>query len=709
KRSETVIDAAFGLGEALVGGHVEPDHYIIDSIKNKITDKSLGGKAISIIGKVEGGITHQEINGAERQAVSDEVILQLTDIGQQIAELYEFPQDIEWSWVPGNDGSGNQTPQGMGTIHILQSRPITSLFPLPDGLPMEPFRILIGFHTVQGVLEPLTPLGQDVMKSVLVNTGRLFGQSNDIKKQTGILSAAERLWINTTPLLQTKRSRKIYPKVIKAIDPGIAQAMEEIVHDPRLKTKNTMPKIGTVLRVGRFVIPFLGRVIGLLRNPHLRRQEVIQLFDDRVAESNQLLFAKGDLWENYRCHLKLLHSAENIFADTVIPRGVPPVVAGMMTFFGVLERFSKKINQPQLFLEIARGLPHNVTTEMDLALWKTAQTLREDHDSGQAFDEKTAAELADQYKTQTLSPIAQGAVGAFMARYGMRGLGEIDIGRPRWREQPEHIIQTLQSYLKITDPDKAPDAVFMRGAEDALKSAARLESAVGELSFGRLKSRLIRGAVKRYRSLAGMREAPKFFAIRMLGIIRQGLLESNRAFVDAGLLDKPDDLFFLHLHELDQIGLEETISGTFRERIHTRRTLRSREMRRVQIPRVLLSDGTAFYEGVRPTDLDLNSIVGDPVSPGLVEGVVRVIFNPHESQLLPGEILVCPGTDPAWTPLFLAAGGLVMEVGGMMTHGSVVAREYGIPAVVGVHQATTRLKTGQRVRVDGSTGVVEVL
>ncbi|MDD5369090.1 MAG: PEP-utilizing enzyme, partial [Anaerolineaceae bacterium] len=100
---------------------------------------------------------------------------------------------------------------------------------------------------------------------------------------------------------------------------------------------------------------------------------------------------------------------------------------------------------------------------------------------------------------------------------------------------------------------------------------------------------------------------------------------------------------------------------------------------------------------------------GSPVSPGSVEGNVRVVLDPRHAALLPGEILVCPGTDPSWTPLFLTAGGLVMEVGGLMTHGSVVAREYGIPAVVGVHRATTRLKTGQRIRIDGSSGKIVVL
>ena len=144
------------------------------------------------------------------------------------------------------------------------------------------------------------------------------------------------------------------------------------------------------------------------------------------------------------------------------------------------------------------------------------------------------------------------------------------------------------------------------------------------------------------------------------------------------------------------------------EIVNGRRQQYAQEKRRRQIPRLLLSDGQAFYEGMGATaEMADGGLTGSPVSPGVVEGRVRVIFNPYGAQVEPGEILVCPGTDPSWTPLFLAAGGLVMEVGGLMTHGSVVAREYGIPAVVGVHEATSRLQTGQLVRVDGSAGKIE--
>ncbi|MBG7610419.1 MAG: hypothetical protein IZT55_06090, partial [Anaerolineae bacterium] len=682
-------------------------HYLIQSSNGKIISKSLGNKVLSIVGKAEGGVIHKEKDASRIQAIPDNVIQQLSNVGQQIAALYDSPQDIEWAWTGRRDNE-NKAP-GEGQLHILQSRPITSLFPLPEGLPIEPLRTLIGFHAIQGVLEPITPLGQDVLKAVLVSTGRLFGQNYDIKNQTGVLSAAERLWINMTPIIRTKFGKKIYPSAIKAIDPGVAQALKDIGDDPRLRSEKRAPSLGNIWRIARFVTPFLSRVISLLYQPERGRIKALAFFDRIVSETAQRVIPTGDIWQNYDQHLELLHGAENIFADAVIPRGVPPVVAGMMTFFGILQRFSKKVNQPLLFLEISRGLPHNVTTEMDLSLWETAQKLQADIDSSRVFKEVSASELAARFQDQSLPVVSQDVVSDFMQRFGMRGLGEIDIGRPRWREQPEHIMQILQSYLKITDPGKAPDLVFSRGAKAAMQSASRLEIAVGGLSSGKLKARLIRFAVSRYRALAGMREAPKFFAIRMLGIIRQAILKSNHAFVENGFLEQPDDLFFLNLSELDQIGNLRSIPAAYKERISVRRATRAREMLRRQLPRVLLSDGAAYYEGVRAANGDADSIVGDPVSPGTVEGQVRVIFDPHVSQLLPGEILVCPGTDPAWTPLFLAAGGLIMEVGGMMTHGSVVAREYGIPAVVGVHRATERLKTGQRVGVNGSTGIIEIL
>ncbi len=232
-----------------------------------------------------------------------------------------------------------------------------------------------------------------------------------------------------------------------------------------------------------------------------------------------------------------------------------------------------------------------------------------------------------------------------------------------------------------------------------------MTAALRKSKHGRLKATLLPIAVRRLRALAGLRESPKFLMIRLMGHIRRALLAAAKDLTTQGILAHPDDISFLRLDELHAIAAGET--GDWQSRIQQRQQIYAREKQRRQIPHLFLSDGAAFYEGAAVSgDGDLN---GTPVSPGVVEGVVHIVLDPHGAQLAPGEILVCPGTDPAWTPLFLAAGGLITEVGGLMTHGSVVAREYGIPAVVGVHQATNRLQTGQRIRLDGSNGQITLM
>ena len=293
------------------------------------------------------------------------------------------------------------------------------------------------------------------------------------------------------------------------------------------------------------------------------------------------------------------------------------------------------------------------------------------------------------------------ALDRFLAAYGMRGVGEIDLGRPRWSDDPTDVLATVQRYQDIP-ADQSPPAQFARGEQAAERAIERLVAETGGA-----RGRLVGFLAGRIRVLAGGRELPKFTIIRMMGVARTALLSSGRDLVDAGVLDAPDDVFLLRLHEIEALGDGPTAG--LRRLVAERRDPLERESRRVQVPRVLVGDGRAYYEGLGDVSDDAGVIVGSPVSPGTVEGTVRVVLDPAQSGLRHGEILVCPGTDPAWTPLFLSAGGLVTEVGGMMTHGSVVAREYGIPAVVGVHQATTRLTTGQRVRLDGTAGTIVVL
>jgi pyruvate,water dikinase len=250
--------------------------------------------------------------------------------------------------------------------------------------------------------------------------------------------------------------------------------------------------------------------------------------------------------------------------------------------------------------------------------------------------------------------------------------------------------------------------MFARGEQAALQAIEQIANRAHTGPAGWLREKLVRAAALRVRELLGARESPKFFIIRVMGIARQALLQVGQEFVEAGTIEKPDDLVFLNLSELDELAQNNT-TRDWKALVLARRAVYEREVRRRQVPRVLVSDGRAFYEGIGAETDTGNLISGSPVSPGLAEGLVHVVLDPRGTQLSPGEILVCPGTDPAWTPLFMVAGGLITEVGGMMTHGSVVAREYGIPAVVGVHQATTRLKNGQKIRLDGTTGKIVIL
>ncbi len=361
----------------------------------------------------------------------------------------------------------------------------------------------------------------------------------------------------------------------------------------------------------------------------------------------------------------------------------------------------------QLALEITRGLPNNVTTEMDLALWEITRQIKSDEMATAQFEALDIAQLAEHYAAGQLAEAAQSAIDEFLETYGMRGLGEIDLGRKRFREDPTYIIEILLNYLKINDPASAPDVIFQQGNLAADEAIHQLQSIARVTFAGRLKSALIGYLALRVRALAGLRESPKFHIIQLMGIIRQGLLAYGQQLVDRGKLEFAADIGYFYYEDLELLA--NNPDQDWHELINQRKDRYSRELFRKQIPRLLLSDGRAFYEGVSSMESQAGKLIGSPVSPGLVEGKARVVVDPIKSGLKPGEIMVCQGTDPAWTPLFLTAGGVIMEVGGMMTHGAIVAREYGIPAVVGVSQATEVLHSGQHIRLNGSSGEILLL
>ena len=351
---------------------------------------------------------------------------------------------------------------------------------------------------------------------------------------------------------------------------------------------------------------------------------------------------------------------------------------------------------------VLRGLPHNVTTEMDLALWDLAQQISADHAAAEALQNTTPERLAQDYHDGALPSTFQQGLANFLSIYGHRAVAEIDLGLPRWSEDPTHIIGALANYLQLRNPELAPDVQFRRGAKEAEAMVVDLTRRAAHK--GRLRGLLVGFCLRRTRDLYGLRETPKYYLVKLLARGRELLWPVGEELAKAGHLEEAQDIFFITLPEA-----RAALAGAdMRSVVRERRANYQHELHRRHVPRLLLSDGTEPSTETQATGSAESTLSGTPASAGVVTAKARVILDPTGARLEPGEILVAPSTDPGWTPLFLTAAGLVMEMGGAMSHGSVVAREYGIPAVVGVPGATERISTGLQITVDGSAGMVSI-
>jgi pyruvate,water dikinase len=343
-------------------------------------------------------------------------------------------------------------------------------------------------------------------------------------------------------------------------------------------------------------------------------------------------------------------------------------------------------------------MPHNVTIEMDLALWRLAERATQHRE---LLVNTTPDELAARYLAGTLPDVG---LSAFLDAYGHRAVAEVDVGVPRWEEDPAPVFAMIANYLRVTDPDQAPDRRFER-------AAAAAEEKLEELVRRARRSRPIRGRLagfflRRARSLSGLREAGKFAGLYPLRERRRQLLLVGAELADGGLLEHADDIMFLTIAEA-RAAVRDGVDH--RDTVASRKAEYHRELRRPTVPVSLLSDGTDVETLIPPAQSEHGALRGVGAAAGRATGPARVIRDPAAAHIEPGEILVAPTTDPGWTPLFLTAGALVTETGAPMAHGPTVAREYGIPAVICVPEATQKIRTGQLITVDGAAGTVTII
>jgi len=493
-----------------------------------------------------------------------------------------------------------------------------------------------------------------------------------------------------TSIVRDRFGRRLIVAMLSMGEARSSVVLGRLVADPRLplagrsRPRSALRVAGGLHRAG---IPRLA--LRVLRSPDAARERYV-----REAEAITRVELPPDA--DAACRLDAFERLLLTATPRMFPRFLGIIAPAMLSLVVARRLLRGRANEDEL-QTITRGAPHNPTTEMDLALWSLSVAVRADPASRDALLGRSPGELAAAYRSEALPERLQDGLSSFLGRYGFRSIGEIDIGVERWSEEPAHILGALANYLRLGDDSLAPDEQFARASREADAMVAAL---VGRVHGPRRV--LLRFVLGRVRALIGSREAPKFHVIRLLATPSRELLKPVGAELAAlGRVDGAEDIFFLTLAEARRAVAGEDV----RELVASRRLTFERERTRRHIPRVLLSDGTDAEVALVSAG---DGLRGSPASPGVATGIARVILSPHGARLEPGEILVAPSTDPGWTPLFLTAGALVMEMGGMMSHGAVVAREYGIPAVVGVARATEEIETGQRVTVDGSAGTIVI-
>ncbi|MEV4840957.1 PEP/pyruvate-binding domain-containing protein [Nonomuraea sp. NPDC049486] len=654
-RTDMVVDAAPGLGTAIVEGTVVPDHHVLRRGAPAVPDP----------------------DGCLDAARLEE----LRAAGARLQEHFGSPQDVEWAIDAG------------GTLWLLQSRPITTLFPPPPDT--GDTRLYLEFGHMQGMLRPCTPMGFSLLKSGSSLWFEAAGARVDRRDpMPRLVSIGGRLFFDVTDFLRSGVMRGRLGTSLEIYGPRVQGAVLSMLDDPRFAPRPGLPfRVGSLVKGALRMLPGgVAGVVSSLVNPDLARARAYR----GVAEIKRLTTPPGEsatAAERLRWVIEDSHKPiMNIDMHGILWPLAAGIIAGTIP-----AALLKGVASDEELDTVLGGMPYNVTTEMDLELWDLAVRAREHRE---LFLGTPPEELAAGYFAGDLPDIG---MAGFLAKYGMRAAAEIDVGVPHWDEDPAPLFATIANYLRVDDPGQAPDARFRA-------AAAKAERMITTLSRRARRRRPVRGRLavffmRRSRRLTGLREIGKFAWLPAIQAARRQLLLVGADLAARDRLADAGDIMFLTLDE----ARAAVHDGTDQRGLAARRRAEyERELRRPSVPGALLSDGTDVEALAPARPVQDGVLTGMSGAAGQATGRARVIRDPVGAHIDPGEILVAPTTDPGWTPLFMTAAGLVTETGSPVAHGPTVAREYGIPAVICVRDATREITTGQLITVDGTAGTVRV-
>ncbi|HEX9037668.1 MAG TPA: rifamycin-inactivating phosphotransferase [Ktedonobacterales bacterium] len=666
-RKVASVEASFGLGEALVSGIVNPDVY--KARGGEVIARTIGVKKLAIYASPAGGTQEQEIEPErqEQPALTDAQVIRLEQLGRRIEAHFGRPQDIEWCLLDDD-------------FQILQSRPITTLFPIPASSDREN-HVYVSVGHGQMMTDAMKPLGISVWQLTAARP---------------MYEAGGRLFVDITQGLASPASRAGLLEVLGKGDPLIGDALRTILDR------------GDFIRLlpddGPRAAPGAAPPAPIETDPAIVIELIAQSQSSIAALKREIQTKSGLALLDF-----ILADFQELRRILFDPRSHQVFMSAMEATWWLNDQLQTWLGEKNAADALTQSVPYNITSEMGLELLDVADMIRP-HPEVVAFLERVEEQgLEDEDFLDDLPRLAGGweardAIGAWLDKYGMRCVGEIDITRPRWSERPTTLVPMILSNIKNFEPGEARRR-FEQGRQEAWKKEQELLERLRDLPDGEQKAEETKRKIDWVRTFIGYREYPKYGMISRYFVYKQALLEEAERLVHAHALREKEDIFYLTLQELHDVVRTNQVD----DQLISQRKDAFKSYQALTPPRVLTSDGEAVTGSYRRDDLPAGALVGLPVSAGTVEGRARVILDMAEADLEPGDILVTAYTDPSWTPLFVTIMGLVTEVGGLMTHGAVIAREYGLPAVVGVEQATRLIRDGQRIRVHGTEGYVEIL
>lgn len=662
-RKVSSVEACVGLGEALVSGLVNADGYRVRN--GQLMEKRIATKRLFTRAQEEGGTTRQPLEEARQHApvLTDEQVLRLEGMGRDLERHFGQPQDVEWCLADN-------------AFFMVQSRPITTLFPVPDA--GEGKHVFISVGHQQMMTDAMKPLGLSLWQ--LTSSRPMF-------------AAGGRLFVDIARELGTSAGRAMFLEPRGGFDPLTTDAL------------------ATLVKRGDFLdAPAAGPTPSAspqAKAPGPPVEPDPSLVSDLIAQNERAVDELGRTLRRTSGTERvdaIIQNAQSLRSTNLDGKTMGAILAFMNAAKWINAQMLAWLGEKGAADALAQSVPGNVTSEMGLALLDVADVIRPWAQVVAYLQKATDKGFLEGLLPLEGGRIAHDAISAYLDRYGMRCAGEIDIARTRWSECPTLLVPLLLGHVRNFAPGEAARK-FEQGKQAAARKEEELLKRLLQLPDGEQKAAETQRMIRQLRNFAGYREHPKYGIVQRYFLYKQALLEEAAHLVQAGVLGAAEDIFFLTLPEVREVVRSHTLDPALlpsRKAEHERNT-------RLFPPRVMTSDGEILAGAYSREGMPGQALPGLAVSSGVAEGRARVLLDMAHASLEEGDILVTSSTDPSWTPLFVSIKGLVTEVGGLMTHGAVIAREYGLPAVVGVENATRLIRDGQRIRVHGTDGYVEVL